>query len=54
FNDFKFNGRGILVSLDGTVKYVGGFKDGELHGDVTFTYHGETIKGQWVNGERVE
>lgn len=54
FNDFKFNGRGILVSLDGTVKYVGGFKDGKLHGDVTFTYHGETIKGQWVNGEMVE
>ena len=51
-NEIK-HGFGTATYRDGS-KYVGEFKNGKFDGEGTFTSKGETIKGQWNEGNFVE
>ena len=45
------NGTGIQINNDGA-KYDGEFKDGEFHGQGTFTVKGAKYVGRWKNGRQ--
>eukprot|EP01071_Lankesteria_metandrocarpae_P001839 Lankesteria_metandrocarpae@DN1921_c0_g1_i1.p1 len=52
YENDKKHGQGVFTWPDGRV-YSGGWREGRQHGEGTFTSHGETCRGQWLNGKRI-